>query len=321
MDQAIIKAFEKAKREEPLSRTEALAVARSTPSELLRAAGNVREIFIGNTVSLCAIVNARSGVCGEDCVFCAQSARYKTGIAVYPLLAGSEIIVRARKAVELKSRRFGIVTSGRSLSAGEMNAVCDAARAVRDQVGISPCVSLGELTYDNAVMLRDSGISRYHHNLECSERFFPSLCTTHRWSDRVRTVSAAKEAGLEVCSGGIFGIGETWADRVDLALRVRDLDVDSVPLNFLTPVQGTPCEGQPLLAAEEALKIIALFRLILPRKEIRIAGGRMQVLKREQRRMFSAGASALMVGDYLTTQGNKPEDDLRMIKELGLEIV
>jgi len=321
MDQVIVRAVEKVKREDPLSREEALSLARSTSCELIQAAGSVRGFFVGETVSLCAIVNARSGLCGEDCAFCAQSARYRTGIAVYPLLAGSEIVTRARKAIALKSRRFGIVTSGRSLSAGEMNAVCDAVRGVREQVGISPCASLGELTYGEAVMLRNSGISRYHHNLECSERFFPSLCTTHRWRDRVRTVIAAKEAGLEVCSGGIFGIGETWADRIDLALSLRELDVDSVPLNFLTPVRGTPCESLPLLTAEEALRIIALFRLILPRKEIRIAGGRAQVLEREQRRIFSAGASGLMVGDYLTTQGNKPEDDLRMITELGLEIV
>ncbi|MCX6339484.1 MAG: biotin synthase BioB [Candidatus Aureabacteria bacterium] len=288
--------------------------------DLLCEADRLRRQFYGNRVALCAIVNARSGLCGEDCKFCAQSAHHQTGVTTYPMLAEEDILERARQAREMGARYFSVVTSGRRLSGDEVEIVCGIVRALRGTDGLIPCASLGELSADTARRLKDAGLSRYHHNLECAERFFPRVCATHGWRDRVRTVSAAKAAGLEVCAGGIFGLGENWEDRVDLALALRDLEVDSVPLNFLAPVRGTPYEFQPPLAAEDALRIIALFRIMLPRAEIRIAGGRELILGEMQSRVFLAGANGIMIGDYLTTKGRKPEDDLQMIEQLGLEI-
>jgi len=303
-----------------VSREMALHLIDAPLNDLLHGADQLRRQFHGNAITLCAIVNAKSGLCGEDCTFCAQSAHHPTGVAAYPMLSKEEILARARRAIEMGARHFGVVTSGRRLGVNEVGIVCEIVRALRETDGVIPCASLGELSAETAGMLRDAGLSRYHHNLECAERFFPRVCTTHRWQDRVSTVSAAKAAGLEVCAGGIFGLGENWEDRVDLALALSDLEVDSVPLNFLMPIRGTPCQFQPPLAAEDALGIIAIFRMMLPRAEIRIGGGREHVLGEMQSKIFLAGANGMMVGDYLTTKGRAQEEDLRMIEHLGVQI-
>ena len=297
-----------------ISREEALELIRAPLDDLIFEADGLRRQSFGNTVDLCAIVNARSGLCAEDCKFCAQSARYRTGAAVYPMLDKEEILTRAHQAKEMGAGYFGVVTSGGRLGDDEARIVCDIIRILRDESGVVPCASLGELDDAMARALKEAGLTRYHHNLECSERFFPNVCTTHKWRDRVRTVAAAKGAGLEVCAGGIFGLGETWEDRVDLALALRDLEADSVPLNFLMPISGTPYQSQPPLSAEDALRIIALFRLMLPGVRIRIGGGREHVLGESQSKIFFAGANGMMIGDYLTAKGRKPEDDLRMIR-------
>jgi biotin synthase len=239
---------------------------------------------------------------------------------VYPLLGTGDIVRRAQAAVRMKARHFGIVTSGRSLPAGELENVCEAIRAVREMGNPIPCASLGALERGTAATLRDAGLRRYHHNLETSARFFPLVCTTHTWEDRLRTVTAARDAGLEICSGGIFGLGESWGDRVDLGIALRDEGAHSVPLNFLMPIKGTPMEDREPLAASEALRVIALFRFLLPRAEIRVAGGRESVLGGMQPMILHAGADGMMVGDYLTMKGRPPEEDLRMIEQLGLDI-
>jgi biotin synthase len=305
---------------EPITREAAMGLLHAPLDDLLIEADRLRRRSSGNRVGLCAIVNARSGLCAEDCKFCAQSARYRTGAAVYPMLDKEEILARARQAKEMGAGRFGVVTSGGRLSSDEVKTVCEIVRALRDESGVAPCASLGELDGATARALKEAGLTRYHHNLECSERFFPNVCTTHKWRDRVQTVAAAQEAGLEICAGGIFGLGETWEDRVDLALALRDLEVDSVPLNFLMPVSGTPYEFQPPLSAQDALRIVALFRLMLPGVGIRIAGGREHVLGAMQHKIFFAGANGMMIGDYLTTKGRRPEEDMRMIRESGLEV-
>jgi len=226
-----------------ISRDEALSLLRISLDDLLFEARSLRREFQGDEVELCAIVNARSGMCGEDCVFCAQSSRPGTVAITYPLMPPEGIVERARAARRMNARRFGIVTSGRSLAAQEIEGVCEAVRAVRGMGLPHPCASLGALDEDGAARLREAGLARYHHNLETSERHFPSLCTTHTWRDRVRTVRAAQAAGLEVCSGGIFGGGESWEDRIDLLLALRTLGVRAVPLNFLMPIAGTPLGG------------------------------------------------------------------------------
>jgi biotin synthase len=305
---------------ESVSREMARRLLNAPLPDLLYGANRLREEFCGNSVSLCAVVNAKSGLCTEDCTFCAQSSRYDTGAPVHPLRPEDEIVDGARSAVRMRAERCGIVTSGNGPRGEELDTVCDTVRAIGGLGGVTACASLGQIDAGMAGKLKRAGLIRYHHNLECSRGFFPSVCTTHSWEERLRTVRVAKEAGLEVCSGGIFGIGEEWEDRIDLACTLRELGVDSVPLNFLVPMRGTPLGSREPVSAGEALKIIAVFRYILPGGELRIAGGREFVLGELQSWIFFAGASGMMVGDYLTTKGREIDDDLRMIAQLGLKV-
>jgi biotin synthase len=304
-----------------LSRDEALRLANDAPLEaLLYHANRLRETFHGDSVHLCSILNARSGACSENCKFCAQSAHHTTGVATYPLVAEQQMVDAAHVAAESGSDRFGIVTSGESVgkSPADLKRVCSAVRRIHDAGAIAPCVSIGTLRASDCEQLKAAGIDRIHHNLETSERFFPQICTSHAYADRVATVRAAKAAGLQVCCGGLFGLGETWADRVDLARRLRELEVDAVPINFLMPLPGTPMADRVLLPPREALRLVALFRFILPTQEIKVCGGRDLVLRDLQSWIFRAGASGMMIGNYLTTRGRSVEDDLQMLADLGL---
>jgi len=303
-----------------ISRLAALRLAKAPLADLMRGADALRRERFGDRVSLCAIVNARAGLCAEDCAFCAQSTRHAARTPVHPMRSAKTLLESARKARGMGAFRFGIVTSGRAAGREDAARVRGAVRAIRHNGPVSPCASLGALREEDARALRAAGLARYHHNLETSARFFPSICATHLWEDRVRTVRTAKRAGLEVCAGGIFGLGETWEDRVDLALALRELGVESVPVNFLMPVEGTPLEKRRPLRPPEALRIIALFRFVLPRAEIRVAGGRELALGQAQERIFAAGANGMMVGDYLTTRGRGIGDDRRMLERLGLEV-
>ncbi|MDP8247235.1 MAG: biotin synthase BioB [Candidatus Tritonobacter lacicola] len=288
---------------------------------LMGGAAVIREKHFGRMVGLCSVVNARSGVCSEDCSFCAQSARWKTGVERFGWIGEERVAVAARRAGESGASMLGIVTSGRSVDGDdEFEEILDAVERVAGDGSVDACASLGMLHEDQAGRLKERGLRRYHHNLETSRGFFPGVCSTHVYDDMVDTVRAVKAAGLEVCCGGIFGLGESWTDRVDLALTLRDLGVDSVPLNFLIPIPGTPLASRPLLSPEEALRIIALFRFILPDVEIRVCGGREACLGDLQARIFHAGASGTMTGDYLTRAGRRPSEDLEMIKALGLEV-
>ncbi len=289
-------------------------------AELLAAAGRERQRFSGDRVQFCVIVNARSGACSEDCRFCAQSARHRTGAAIYPLLDAEKLLAAARAQADSGARHFGLVTSGPTVTAQELEALEKAIRLIRAETPLKPCASLGRLSEAELARLQAAGLERYHHNLETSKRFFPQICSTHSWRERVETVRAAQRVGLEVCSGGLFGLGEKWADRIDLALALRELDVRSVPLNFLTPVPGTPLADRRPLEADEGLRIIALFRLLLPRASLRICGGRPTTLGARQAELFAAGADALMTGDYLTTAGISPATDRAMVEGLGLRL-
>ncbi|RKY24443.1 MAG: biotin synthase BioB, partial [Planctomycetota bacterium] len=217
------------------------------------------------------------------------------------------------------AQRFSIVTSGKTLDMDEIAAVAAAAETTRDKCGIPVCASLGSLDREKLQCLGAAGIERIHCNLETSERFFPKVCTTHAWRSKVETVKAAKEEGFEVCCGGIFGLGETWEDRLDMALTLKELNVESVPLNFLVRVPGTPLAEARPLEPLEILRIIAVFRHVLPDKDIRVCGGREANLRSLQSWIFYAGANGVMLGDYLTTTGNPPEEDLQMVRDLGLK--
>jgi biotin synthase len=304
-----------------LGRDDALWLATAAPfDELLFHANRLRQNAWGDSVHLCSIINAKSGACSEDCAFCAQSARHRTAIDIYPLVPPERMLDAARLAAESAADSFGIVTSGESAcdNPRDFDAICAAAAAVRSLRGLKPCVSIGSLTPAGVARLKAAGVRRIHHNLETSERFFPHICTTHPYARRVETVRNIKAAGLEACSGGLFGLGETWDDRVDLALELRRLDVDGVPINFLNPIPGTPLAAQPLLDPRVALRIVALYRFLLPAKEIKVCGGRTVTLRDLQSWVFLAGASGIMIGNYLTTTGRSIGDDLRMLADLGL---
>ncbi len=286
--------------------------------KLFDLANSKRVKIRGNNIDLCSIINAKSGACPEDCSFCAQSVHNRTGVKTYPLLTEEKIIEAALSAKKFGAKRFCIVTSGRKASEKEMEQICNFISNIKN-LGLLPCATLGLLNFSELKMLKDAGLHRYHHNLETSEAFFKEICTTHTFREKIVVLESAKSLGFSVCSGGIFGLGESWEDRIDMAFALRDLKVDSVPINFITPVRGTPIGNRELLNPLEALKIISIYRLILPESEIRICGGRPNTLRDLNSYIFMAGADGLLIGNYLTTPGRNPEDDLQMIKDLGLE--
>jgi biotin synthase len=287
--------------------------------ELIAVANSQRIQSRGNRVDLCSIVNAKSGSCPEDCSFCSQSASSRTDMESYPLLSGDKILKAALSAKEQGTKRFCIVTSGRKTSGKELDQICHYISEIRN-IGLLPCATLGMLGVSELKALKDAGLHRYHHNLETSESFFREICTTHTYREKVKTIEAAKSLELSLCSGGIFGLGELWEDRIDMAFALKALDIDSIPINFLAPISGTPMGDRNLLDPLEALKIIAVYRLIMPGTEIRVCGGRPGTLRELQPYIFFAGADGLLIGNYLTTPGRDPRDDLQMMKDLGLEI-
>ncbi|MFH1260247.1 MAG: biotin synthase BioB [Elusimicrobiota bacterium] len=287
--------------------------------DLFYCAYRIRRQFHTNQINFCSIINAKSGACHEDCKFCAQSILYNTKISRYPLVSTEEIVNSARLAKEQGAHGFSIVTSGASVSGDkELSVICQAVEGIKG-LGLYPCASLGELNQNTAQKLKEAGLVKYHHNLETSAKFFPKICTTHTYENKIKTLRLAKELGFQVCSGGIFGLGETNLDRLELAFTLRQLDVDSIPLNFLNPMQGTPLEKNKPLSPREILKIIAVYRFIFPKKKIVICGGREKNLRDLQSWMYYAGANAAMLGNYLTTTGRPPEEDLRMINDLNLK--
>ncbi|OQY98480.1 MAG: biotin synthase BioB [Candidatus Brocadia sp. UTAMX2] len=308
----------------PISREDALFIIHREGDEiydLFYWANQIRLRYFGHSVTACSIVSAKQGQCTEDCSFCSQSARYHTGVEEFPLVDASKILDVAQCAEQTGSSSLGIVTSGYGIkNARDLRSICAAIEEVAKHSHIQPHGSFGTLTKETAESLVKSGLKRLNHNLETSERFFPRICSTHTFHDRVNTIRYAKEAGLEICSGAIFGLGESREDRIDLAFTLKSLEVDVVPLNFLHPVSGTPLANAIPLTPMEALKIISVFRFILPDKEIKIAGGREKNLRDLQSWMFYAGANSTMMGNYLTTTGRKVEDDFQMIKDLGLQL-
>lgn len=309
---------------EPISRNDALYLTQIDGDEiydLFYWANQIRLRYFGHSIKACSIVSAKQGRCTEDCSFCSQSARYHTGIEEFPLIDSNNILDAAKYAEQTDSDSIGIVTSGYGISSSrDLRSICTSIEKIAKNTHVHPHGSFGILTRETAESLVKSGLKRLNHNLETSERFFPSVCSTHTFMDRINTIRCAREVGLEICSGAIFGIGEGIDDRIDLAFTLKMLDVDVVPLNFLHPISGTPLENHIPLTPMEALKIISVFRFVLPDKEIKIAGGRERNLRDLQSWMFYAGANSTMIGNYLTTTGRKVEDDFQMIKDLGLEL-
>ena len=292
--------------------------------ELIAAANRVRRHYKGDEVSLCSIINAKSGKCPEDCAFCSQSAHATTQAPEFDMVEAKDVVEGARSAIEAGAHKFGIVTSGYGFSGrgkkGDVESVLAAVEAMKNSVEIQRCASLGIIDYDVAIKLKEAGVAEYHHNLETARSFFPNICTTHEYEEDVETVRAVKKAGLKACCGGIFGMGESNEQRIEMAFTLLELDVDSVPMNFLNPVKGTKLENATPIPPLEILKIIAVYRMILPEKDIKVAGGREKNLRDLQCLMFAAGANSTMVGNYLTTQGRSAKEDRQMIHDLELTL-
>ena len=290
-------------------------------NKLWRIAAAIRQKYHKNFVYPCSIVNARSGYCSEDCAFCSQSSRHRTDIPRYPLFRPAKIVRAAHQAAENGANCFGIVTSGRRLNPQEIAGIVQAVQEIRRRkIPINLSASLGEISLADLKKLKSAGLKRYHHNLETSPDYFPKICTTHKFSDRLRTIKNARKAGLAVCSGGIFGLGENDFQRLRLLKILQKLNIRSVPLNFLNPIPGTRLENRPKLSPKTALKWIAIARIILPRAIIRICGGREAVLQKYQNKIFRAGANGIMIGGYLTTAGRTPAEDRKMLKKEKMEI-
>jgi len=284
--------------------------------ELAHLADQVRSRNQESCFDLCTISNAKSGGCSENCAFCAQSDHHQTEIKSYPLKSKDELLKEAVRAQAHGAARFGIVTSGNRMTSQEVEKLVSALRLINKEVEIELCASLGELSETELKSLKDAGLVRYHHNLETSRKFFPRICTSHTYDDRLKTIIAAKAVGLTVCSGGIIGLGESWNDRIELALALRELDVDAVPLNFLMPIPGTPLAIREPLSGSDAVRTIALFRLVLPDKTIKVAAGRESILKDYQALAFMAGANGMLIGGYLTVQGREITEDHKLVEEV-----
>ncbi|GAB6904556.1 Biotin synthase [Desulfosarcina cetonica] len=284
--------------------------------DMLPGADAIREHFFGRSVHLCCILNAKSGKCGEDCAFCAQSAYARTDAQIYPLMDSEEIRKGVQYAKANRIHRFSVVTSGGRLS-GKAVARLAGAMASMSNTDVRFCASLGTLGATDFEVLKRAGITRYHHNLETAESHFEKICTSHAYADRVETIRAAKRSGMRVCAGGLFGIGESDEQVLELGMALRHLDVDAVPVNFLIPVSGTRLEKIPRISALRCLKIIALLRYLLFDKPIIVCAGRTTHLGRYHDRVFQAGASGIMTGNYLTAPGRNPSDDHAMIRGLG----
>ncbi len=285
-------------------------------AELIARADKIRRRFAGSRVELCNILNAKSGLCSEDCKFCAQSARHKTGAQAYPLKSKAQMLEAARCAKEIGAERFDIVTSGDKLSPEDFGVIVDAIGEITKDIKIKTCASLGSMGDREFSLLKEAGLSRYHHNLESSPRFFSKIVSTHTFEDRLKTIKAAKQAGLEVCSGGIIGMGETMDDRIQMALILKELKVDSIPLNILVPIPGTPLADNPVLSGEEVIRTIAIFRIILKDKIIKIAAGRESIFKDFQALGFMAGANGMLIGGYLTIKGRSVEEDRKLVSQV-----
>ena len=302
-----------------ISRDEALKLIDAPLEELCDAADELRKQFCGSSFDICTIVNAKCGRCSEDCKYCAQSIHYPTHVESYPLLDTQALMKEAKYNADRGVLRYSIVTSGKRLSDKEVDQICESIRAIKEQVDIQICVSFGLMNYEQFKKLKEAGASRVHCNMEASRSYFPNVCTTHTFDEKVETLKAAKKAGLGICSGGIMGLGESMTDRIDMVLEARELGVKSIPVNFLNPIPGTPYEHNAPVEEPERRRIVAIFRFLIPGASIRLAGGR-GLMADKGESLFTSGSNAAISGDMLTTQGITIETDMKLLDKLGYKV-
>ena len=300
-----------------IGKEEALFLAKEAPlKELIEAANEIRKHFCEDKFDICTIINGKSGKCSENCKFCAQSSFYDTHIKEYSLLNSKAIVKEAKYNDERGVLRFSIVTSGRKLSDKEIDSVCESIKEINKNTSVSVCGSFGLLSEEQYKKLKEAGLTRVHNNLETSRKNFKNICTTHTFDEKVQAIKNAKNAGLNICSGGIMGLGETMEDRIDMALELRELGVLSIPVNILNPIKGTPFENNKLLTNDEICRIVAVYRFLIPRGAIRLAGGR-GLLQDKGESCFLSGANAAISGDMLTTSGITIKEDMNLLKKIG----
>ncbi|MDO4542351.1 MAG: biotin synthase BioB [Bacillota bacterium] len=302
-----------------ITKDEAMALWREDTEELAIAADEIRRRMCGNGFDLCAIINGKSGRCSEDCKFCPQSCHHNAAIKEYPLLREEEILADALKRRQEGIKRYSVVTSGSRLRKEEVAAIARCYRQIKETTSLRLCGSFGLLTEEDYRILKKAGMERCHNNLETSRSFFPKICSTHSYDEKIAAIKAAKKAGMSLCSGGIIGLGEAPEDRIDMALTLRELKVSSVPINVLNAIAGTPLEAQPPLNYDEIRRTVAVFRFILPEASLRLSGGR-GLLADKGEALLKAGANAAISGDMLTTAGISTEQDLILLEGLGYEV-
>lgn len=301
-----------------INRKEAIKLLDYDFESLAKFANEIREYFLQNEFDICSIVNGKSGRCSEDCKFCAQSSHHTTDIEVYPLKDTDYFVEDAKYHKDRCIKRYSIVTSGKKLSNIEIDKIVDSYKAINNYVDIKTCASHGLLSKDDLRKLKEAGVKRYHNNLETSRNYFDNICTTHTYDEKIQTIKDAQSVGLEVCSGGIFGLGESEIDRIDMAFEIRNLGIKSIPLNALDYIKGTKIDSKSI-KEEDFLKMVAIYRFINPSAQIRLAGCR-NLLTNYGELAFKCGANATISGDLLTTCGNSIADDIKMIEKLGFEI-
>ena len=302
-----------------ITKEEALNLVDLELENLCEVANDIRKYFCNDIFDMCSIINAKSGKCSENCKFCAQSAHYDTYCEEYEILPKETILEQGKKDFDRGVLRYSIVTSGKKLRDNEVKKVEEALELLNKETDVYICASLGLLNEYEFKKMRDAGLKRVHNNLESSRNFFPEVCTTHSYDDKINAIKAAQKAGMFVCSGGIMGMGETWEDRIDMALQLRELNILSIPVNMLNPISSTPFENITPLTENDMRRIVAIYRFINPKAFIRLAGGR-GLLKDKGRSCFLSGANAAITGDMLTTAGISIETDKAMIRELGYKI-
>ena len=304
-----------------LSKREAFSLLKTTDKEALyKASGEITKHFCKNKFDMCSIINARSGKCPEDCKWCAQSVHYQTNIKVYDLVSPEVSLEQALWNQKKGVKRFSLVTSGRRVTGNSMSEICKIYNLLSKKTDMLLCASLGLLSKENLSALKASGVSRYHCNLETAPSYFGKLCSTHTQKEKIKTIRDAQEIGLEICSGGIIGMGESMEQRIELAFKLKELNVCSIPINVLQPISGTPLENICGLSDDEILTTIAIFRFIHPKSYLRFAGGRAQISESAQLRALKIGINAAIVGDMLTTVSSKIDEDYKLIKKAGYEL-